>query len=674
MSEATARRRSTEFLAGQAIAIACLLVSILAAGGLMARPAHAARPGHIVARPTDRSGERMVYGPGARRPLLIARRTFPGFAAILEPPAGQATPGPITAIALGDVEPAEVQATYDAARGEYLLLWRSRAGGPSNTKAAWVSARTGAVVSVEFQGPEIGYQGAPVCEPSGACLVPIGNTIYELRNGVDGLRVVATLLDAESVGDIACLPTGCLMTTTRNRPTGSVEVGVRTLDPTSGQIGGWRHVGEERSLQDGPPRLAADALAKRFLVAWTASSVLRLELRSVTGARQRALATRAPADALVDVTEFTRGRWVVVTKASLNNHATSGDETAAFGTVVTGRGLVGTPQVLALLVDDELSEPAVLEPDGALSLIAGQDKLARFGPQALRGDGIPPRVQVRVTQAQRILRTGTVRFTLTCNEPCQGIINAQFGDRGSKRVFDVALRVRRGVGFRRLRMRLSPAALAELKRKVIPLYLAQVSAIARLRDSRGNTAHIKATAPLTTRPACDQLAGVIAQSDMARLAAVVDYYELRFIACRRGTSALQMVKAIAGDTFIKRTVASGFIVAFVATTSPDGDDEGSVYDVGTGRTLHDLAGRAYTNFNEAIAVSARGDLARIQGHVNPGYQTVELDDAAGHRSVDQGNGIDPTSLRVNGETVMWTHDGETRTAAFSISPSPGPTR
>ena len=94
-----------------------------------------------------------------------------------------------------------------------------------------------------------------------------------------------------------------------------------------------------------------------------------------------------------------------------------------------------------------------------------------------------------------------------------------------------------------------------------------------------------------------------------------------------------------------------------------------MYDVESGRKLHDLAGRVYTDNNLALAINARGDVARVQAHYNPGdrsgYQTVELDDAAGHRVVDQGTEIDPKSLRIEGNIVTWLRSGETRTAALS---------
>lgn len=662
-------------------AIGCLLFGIGVGGGWLAGPAVAARTGQVIARPSDPAAIRMVYGPGAGRPLSIAPAVDPsgaeGFAAILEPPPGRRAPGPVTALAFGDDSPDGLSATYAAARDEYLLVWQPNGRALSDYRAAWVSARTGAVASVDFQGPEVGYHGAIVCGPSGACLLPIGSTIYELRNGVDGLRAVATLPDGESLSDIACLAAGCLMTLARSRPAGVAELGVRALDPAAGKVGSWRHVGEDPSSPHGPARLAADASGKRFLVAWAAPDALRLELRTATGARQRALATRAPGGALIGITQLRRGRWVVVTRADLSGPAGDGEETATFGTVVTRRGAVGSPQVLALPEDEELSAPAVLERDGAVSLFAGDDKLARFAPPALRGDGIPPRMRLTITRPQSILETDAVRFTLTCNESCAGSVRVTFGGRSSSsQSLDVALRVRRGRGSRRLQLRLSPAAVGALKRKVVPLHLAQVMVSARMRDDRGNTAHITATRPLTTQPTCDELAGVIAESDVARLAAVYDGEGLRFIACRRGTSSLQTVRTLVGDTGIQRAAASGLIVAFVATTSPDGDDEGSVYDVASGRVLHDLAGRAYSDYNLAIAINARGDVARVQGHVNFSSRTVdktvEVQDAAGRRVIDEGTGIDASSLRIEGDTVIWTNDGVPRTAALVAAPVAGP--
>lgn len=94
------------------------------------------------------------------------------------------------------------------------------------------------------------------------------------------------------------------------------------------------------------------------------------------------------------------------------------------------------------------------------------------------------------------------------------------------------------------------------------------------------------------------------------------------------------------------------------------------WDLRTGRRVHlDRLGTDQSIGEVSLVVSRTdGAIAWISGYGGsaPDVATVGADDAGGHRQLDSGNGIDVSSLRLTGDIVSWTHDGQRHTAMLLV--------
>ncbi len=94
------------------------------------------------------------------------------------------------------------------------------------------------------------------------------------------------------------------------------------------------------------------------------------------------------------------------------------------------------------------------------------------------------------------------------------------------------------------------------------------------------------------------------------------------------------------------------------------------WDLRTGRRVHlDRLGTDVSIGELSLVVSRTdGAIAWISGYggAAPDVATVGADDAGGRRQLDSGNGIDVSSLRLIGDIVSWTHDGQIRTATLLV--------
>jgi len=91
------------------------------------------------------------------------------------------------------------------------------------------------------------------------------------------------------------------------------------------------------------------------------------------------------------------------------------------------------------------------------------------------------------------------------------------------------------------------------------------------------------------------------------------------------------------------------------------------WDLRTGRVHLDRLSEPGLDLYHPLVVSPTdGAIAWIYSNgQTDSSATVNADDTGGYRRLDIGAGIDPTSLRLSGNVVSWTHDGLTRTATVS---------
>lgn len=272
----------------------------------------------------------------------------------------------------------------------------------------------------------------------------------------------------------------------------------------------------------------------------------------------------------------------------------------------------------------------------------------------------PPKVKLTIRNASTIVEDRALVVRARCDKPCQGTLRARFGPRQGRPYVATTFRVARKAGTRTLRLRFSPRMMSAIRQRIVPLYLAQVELRAHLRDVRGNLRRTSVFENLALRPRCDVLAGVVAESSIARLSVVYDGYNFYFaVACARGSRNLRTILNDSFDGQLEVAVANGPMIAVATTTWPDGNQIGMVYDAVNNRVIRDLANS--DAFIRKLVVTTEGHSAYMQVR-RLGGPSVEADDASGHRILDSGPGIDVHSLRLDGHVITWTNAGEQRSA------------
>ena len=274
----------------------------------------------------------------------------------------------------------------------------------------------------------------------------------------------------------------------------------------------------------------------------------------------------------------------------------------------------------------------------------------------------PPKVKLTIRNAKTLVEDRALVVRVSCNKPCRGTLRVRLGRRLAKAVLGTTMRIARGTGARTLRLKFPARVMSAIRVRVVPLYLAQIELQADLRDDRGSLRRTNLFEYLTLHPTCDALAGVVAQSDVVRLAvATSDSNFSSAVACARGSRNLRTIIDDSFDGILRAAVANGPMIAVATTTWPDGDQVGLVYDAVNDRVIRDLANSAAVI--RKLVVTPEGHSAYTQVS-RLGNATVEADDASGHRILDPGPGIDVTSLRLDGHILTWTNAGEPRSDAL----------
>ena len=136
--------------------------------------------------------------------------------------------------------------------------------------------------------------------------------------------------------------------------------------------------------------------------------------------------------------------------------------------------------------------------------------------------------------------------------------------------------------------------------------------------------------------------------------------------CLRSRKRPVLVNAVGYDQYSSSSItAIGLNGTFVATSSSGGVIDGScyahmlVYSLVRRRAKHSwrIDGSESTGCPgiDTFVMGPRGRAAFMEGG-----RRLHKFDATGEHLIDEGDGIDPDSIAIQGGSVVWTHSGETR--------------
>ena len=184
-----------------------------------------------------------------------------------------------------------------------------------------------------------------------------------------------------------------------------------------------------------------------------------------------------------------------------------------------------------------------------------------------------------------------------------------------------------------------------------------------------------------SRHRCSAASGkLVSQTSTVRLYRVGDpagTQELRYYICSRSTGRQFRVDGSDPEDYVSKGLASAGKYVLFAVIGHAGEDLGTLHptvlNVTTGgKQVYNTSAEDFSTLKlSALAVNAEGSAAWVyeQFPLDAGegirQRQVQKGDADGSAVLDDGLGIDPASLKLDGTSLTWTNAGQPKSATLA---------